>query len=56
MDKEILFNIFLNLNIDMLFPTYAPKGRMASEFPEATPQDKTELDHQVASLFSQDLY
>lgn len=56
MGKDILFNIFLNLNIDMLFPAYAPKGRMTLEFPEASPQDRTELDHQVGSLFSQDLY
>lgn len=56
MDKDILFNIFLNLNTDMLFPTYAPKARMTLEFLEASPQDRTELDHQVGSLFSQDMY
>lgn len=55
MDKDILFTIFLNLNTDMSFPTYAPKGKLTSEFPEASPQDRPELDHQVGRLFCQDL-
>lgn len=55
MDKDIVFNIFLDLNIDMSFPTHAAKGKLTSEFPEASPRDRPELHHQVGRLFSQDL-